>query len=180
VGVKLVSYILAATLTAATVGALLGLAGSLLPLDVRVAVATLAGLAAAGVGGAVLAGRLSKPPQCDRETPQRWIHLGPVRWALINGAALGFGGGSRLGFWLWYCAPFGAFLFGQPIIGAAVYGSYGLVRAASAFALLVAMRRTDSPEYVTDWLLARAPAARQLAASQLLVLGVTSAVVAGL
>src|SRR3712207_8459275 len=39
---------------------------------------------------------------------------------------------SRIGFWLWYAIPLGAFLVGDPWLGAVVYGTYGFVRGLGA------------------------------------------------
>lgn len=96
---KAISYALAATIAAAAMGAVLGAIGSNLPLELRIVAATLAALAAILVGGLELAGRSVPVLQFNRETPQRWVHSGPVKWAIRNGASLGLGFTSRLGFW---------------------------------------------------------------------------------
>lgn len=82
-----------------------------------------------------LSGHARRPLQCDRETPKEWVWRGPVVWPLLNGAALGFGATTRLGFWLWYAIPGGAFLMGDPTVGAAIWGAYGFTRTSSAVVL---------------------------------------------
>jgi hypothetical protein len=101
--------------------------------------ATLLGLAAVG-GRELVSRRLVPPPQLDRETAVGWLELGPYRWAVRNGAALGLGATSRLGYWLWYLVPVGAFAAGTPLLGAVVYGAYGLVRSLPALPLYLDMR----------------------------------------
>lgn len=61
-----------------------------------------------------------------------WVWRGPVLWPLLNGAALGFGATTRLGFWLWYAIPSGAFLMAEPAVGALIWGAYGFTRTGSA------------------------------------------------
>jgi hypothetical protein len=178
-GLTLLLYIVAASLSGAAAGAVLGGAGSLLPLDVRVVVATLLAPVAVCLGGIELAGRRVRPLQCNRETPQRWVRLGPGRWALLNGAALGFGAISRLGFWLWYSLPLGSLLIGDPIVGGAMYGAYALLRSASALGWLIGIRIAHDTEVVSDWLLERASLARAAAAAQLVVIGLVLGVAVG-
>ena len=74
--------------------------------------------------------------------------------------------------------PLGAFLVGDPVVGAAIYGTYGLVRALGATVTVLGMiwLKTD----ISDWLLEEYGAARVLAAGQLVVLGVATAIVVGL
>lgn len=163
----------------ALAGALLGLAGSALEPDARAALASIAGLAAAGIGVRELfMGRLS-PPQRNRETPRRWVDDGAMRWAVLNGLALGSGATNRIGFWLWYVLPATAFLTGDPLLGAAAWGLYGAVRTAAAGALTVRMRGHDRWERGM-WLIRRASGARRLAAAHLVAVGVATALVAGL
>lgn len=118
----------AATLAGALAGGLLGWAGRLTPSPGRVGfVCTLAAAGALfAVVGGVAGVRLL--PQVDRETEQRLLHHGPLRWAMENGALLGLGFASRLGTWLWYAVPVAAFATGSPAEGAIVYAVYGGVR----------------------------------------------------
>ncbi|MGH3148658.1 MAG: hypothetical protein ACRDTR_23000, partial [Rubrobacter sp.] len=110
--------------------------------------------------------------------PQRWVHKGPLEWATRNGLALGFGATSRIGFWLWYVVPLGAFLVGDAALGAIVYGTYGLIRSLAAVFMVLGILwyKTD----VSDWLVERYAVARTLAAGQLVILGVATAIVVGL
>lgn len=106
------------------------------------------------------------------------MRKGPLRWAIRNGLSLGFGATSRIGFSLWYAVPLGALLLGSPLLGAAVYGTYGLLRAVAAPLLLLAsvLSRAD----VSDWLIVHHKRARSLAAGQLVFLGATVVVAVGL
>jgi hypothetical protein len=92
-----------------------------------------AGAVALGIAG--LTGISQSPIQCDRETAKEWVERGPIVWPVLNGAALGFGATSRLGFWLWYLIPAGCFLMAGPVIGAAVWGAYGFTRTAGVVGL---------------------------------------------
>ncbi len=175
---KAIVYALSSACAGLLTGAFLGIVGSLLPLDFRLAVGSVLAAAAAVVASLELFGRRVQLPQFDCETPQRWVHKGPLRWATRNGLTLGFGATSRIGFWLWYVIPLGALLIGGPVLGAVVYGTYGLLRALGAVFILLG---TLSLKFdVSDWLMKRYGAARALAAGQLLFLGVTSAIVVGL
>jgi hypothetical protein len=175
---KAVVYSLSSALAGLVTGAVLGAVGSLLPLDLRLAAGSILAVAAIAVGGLELLGRRIQPLQFDCETPQRWVHKGPLKWATRNGLTLGFGATSRIGFWLWYVIPLGAFLVGDPVVGAAIYGTYGLVRALGATVTVLGMiwLKTD----ISDWLIEEYGAARVLAAGQLVVLGVATAIVVGL
>jgi hypothetical protein len=171
-------YVLSSTATGLAAGAVLGAAGNLLPIDLRVAFGSMLAVAAIAVGGLELSGRHVQPLQFDCETPQRWVNRGPLRWATRNGLALGFGATSRIGFWLWYVVPLGAFLVGDSVLGAVIYGTYGLTRSLGAVFVLVGMlvSKTDA----SDWLLERYGDARILAAGQLVFVGVSTSIVVGL
>jgi hypothetical protein len=175
---KAVVYTLASALAGLVAGAALGTVGDLLPLDIRLAVGSILAIAAIVVGGLELFGRRVQPWQFDCETPQRWVNRGSLRWATRNGLALGFGATSRIGFWLWYVIPLGAFLVGDPGAGAAIYGTYGLVRALGAVVILLGMTRLETD--ISDRLIEGYGLARTLAAGQLVFLGVTTAIVVGL
>ena len=99
-------------------------------------------------------------------------------WAIRNGLALGFGATSRIGFWLWYVVPLGAFLVGDSIFGAVIYGTYSLIRALGATVILLGMIRLKTD--ISDWLIERYGEARLLAAGQLIFLGAATAIVVGL
>jgi hypothetical protein len=175
---KAVVYSLSSALAGLVTGAVLGAVGSLLPLDLRLAAGSILAVAAIAVGGLELLGRRVQPLQFDCETPQRWVHKGPLRWATRNGLTLGFGATSRIGFWLWYVIPLGAFLVGDPVVGAGIYGTYGLVRALGATVTVLGMIWLSTD--ISDWLIEEYGAARVLAAGQLVVLGVATAIVVGL
>ena len=159
-------------------GAALGTAGGLLSLDVRLAVGSILSLVAIAIGSLELFGRRMQPYQFDCETPQHWVHKGAFRWATRNGLTLGFGATSRIGFWLWYVIPLGAFLIGDPAAGASIYGAYSLVRAMGAPVILLGMMRLETD--VSDRLIEGYGVARVLAAGQLVFLGVAVAIVVGL
>lgn len=171
-------YVLSSTVAGLAAGAVLGAAGNLLSIDLRVAIGSMLAVAAIAVGGLELFGRHIQPVQFDCETPQRWVNRGPLRWATRNGLALGFGATSRIGFWLWYVVPLGAFLVGDPVLGMVIYGTYGLTRSLAAVFVVLGMliSKTDA----SDWLLERYGDARILAAGQLVFVGVSTAVVVGL
>ncbi len=156
----------------------LGEAGSLLPLEFRLAIGSILALLAIVVGSLEFFGRHVQPPQFDCETPQRWVHQGPLRWATRNGLTLGFGATSRIGFWLWYVVPLGAFLVGDPRLGAAIYGTYGLIRALGAVFILLGMLGLKAD--ISDWVMERYGVARVLAAGELIFLGVALTIVVGL
>ena len=91
---------------------------------------------------------------------------------------MGFGATSRIGFWLWYVIPLGAFFLGDPGAGAAIYGTYAVDRALGAVVILLTM--TILKADVSDRLIEGYGAARALAAGQLVLLGIALAIVVGL
>ncbi len=175
---KAIVYSLSSALAGVVTGAVLGAVGGLLPLDSRLAVGSILAIVAVFLGGLELFGHRVQLPQFDCETPQRWVHKGPLRWATRNGLTLGFGATSRIGFWLWYAIPLGAFLVGDPAFGAVSYGTYSLLRALGAVFMLLGMLGLKID--VSDWLIERYGAARALAAGQLVLLGAATAIVVGL
>jgi hypothetical protein len=175
---KAVVYSLSSALAGLITGAVLGAVGSLLPLDFRLAIGSILAVVAIALGGLEFFGRRVQLPQFDCETPQRWVHRGPLRWATRNGLTLGFGATSRIGFWLWYAVPLGAFLLGDPELGAVIYGTYGLIRGLGAVFILLGMFKSKVD--ISDWLIEHHGAARVLAAGHLVLLGVATAIVVGL
>jgi hypothetical protein len=175
---KAIVYSFSSALAGVVMGAILGAVGSLLALDFRLALGSVLAAVAVAVGGLEFIGRRVQLPQFDCETPQRWVHRGPLSWATRNGLILGFGATSRIGFWLWYAIPLGAFLVGDPAFGAVSYGTYSLLRALGAVFILLSMLGLKID--VSDWLIERYGAARALAAGQLVLLGVATAIVVGL
>ena len=175
---KAAVYTFASTAAGLVTGAALGIVGGLLPLNIRLAVGSILAVAAIAVGSLELFGRRVPPLQFDCETPQRWVNKGALRWATMNGLTLGFGATSRIGFWLWYVIPLGAFLLGDPVASALIYGTYGLVRALGAVVILLGMIRLDAD--ISDRVIEEYGTARVLTAGQLVFLGVATAVVVGL
>lgn len=165
---KAVLYAAASAAAGAFWGAALYLVGSPLAPTTRLAAATLLSILGVVVGGAALTGMLERPFQCDRETPQSWMRHGPRRWALLNGFALGSGFTSRIGFWLWYLVPVGAFVSGTLRVSVAIYGSYGLVRGSAALLVLAKARRRPGWDY-RSWLLRQRSAAETITSASLLV-----------
>jgi hypothetical protein len=175
---KAAVYTLASAVAGLVAGAALGIVGGLLPLDLRLAVGSILAIVAVAVGSLELFGRRVQPLQFDCETPQRWINKGAWQWATRNGLTLGFGATSRIGFWLWYVIPLGAFLIGDPLASAVIYGTYGLVRALGAVVILLGMIRLKTD--ISDRLVEGYDTAQVLAAGQLVFLGVATAIVVGL
>jgi hypothetical protein len=175
---KAILYSLSATFAGLFSGGILGLIGSLVPLNVRVAAAALLGIVAVVVAVLELNGRSIHPLQCNRETPQSWVHKGPVKWAIQNGLALGCGATSRIGFWLWYVVPIGAFLIASPWVGAAIYGVYSTTRGMAVWAITLGLARRL--ENWDEWLLGQKETAHMVAATQLLLLGIAVVIAVGL
>lgn len=149
--------IAAAALAGAAAGAVLGVVGSLMPLDVRVSI---------GLVGALLLAPASVVrriplPQLTRETEQALLHRGPLQWATLNGALLGLGFTSRIGFWTWYFIPLACLTSGSSWVGALIWGSYGLVRMGVTVAAAVRMRRVSAMVVVADALLGGRELARR-------------------
>lgn len=105
-------------------GAILGLTAQLTPTETRAVIAIAAALCI--VSGTIV--RTNRPWQFERETSQALLGRGPLMWSFANGALLGFGGTSRLGFWTWYLIPLATWIAGSPIIGAVIWGAYGVTR----------------------------------------------------
>lgn len=166
---KAVTFNAAAVLAGLGAGAALGFLGGLLPEQPRIGVALLLCAAAIPVAVLELTGRRLPPLQRNHETPQRWLHRGPIRWAIRNGAVLGIAVTSRLGFWLWYVVPLAALLSGSAWWGMVDYGTYGGVRAAGVWLLLAPPLRGRGVDGISPLqLLRRMPLARRAAAFQLL------------
>jgi hypothetical protein len=176
---KALLYALAATAAGVLAGIAAGILGRTLSPDLRTAAATLAALLAVPLAAVELTGRRVRVLQFDRETPQRWLHHGPIRWATLNGAALGTGAGSRLGFWLWYAIPVAGVLSADPVLGALMWGSYALARTTAATVMILAARDRGGVDAVGVWLVRHNPTARRAAAAELAVLAVVVAVTAG-
>lgn len=179
IGSKLTAYVLAGVTAAAITGALLGALGGLMTGEARALVASAAGLLAVSLGVAGVL-RVRVPLlQIDRETPYGWLRGSPIAWALRNGAAIGFGAGTRLGVWLWYLIPIGAVVSGSAVVGAVGYGAYGLARTGGAGLLLLVQERHKG---IPVWLrvLRQSARARRLADAQLLLVGASALLILGL
>jgi hypothetical protein len=74
--------------------------------------------------------------------------------------------------------PLGAFLLGDPLASAVIYGTYGLVRALGAVVILLGMIRLKTD--ILDRIIDGYDTARVLTAGQLVFLGVATAIVVGL
>jgi hypothetical protein len=130
-GVTVTAFLLAATAAAAALGAIAGLAGSVLPPtaeDVRLGV-----LAAALALAIVLDGVPGlAPPGPHRQVNERWLDE-------YRGWVYGAGYGAQLGIGLTtivtsaatHVALLAALLAGGPAAGAVVFGCFGLVRGAT-------------------------------------------------
>ncbi len=175
---KGVVYALSSALAGAASEAVLGAVGGLFPSTARIGIASVLALAAVALGAGEYATHRVWLPQRDRETPQRWMQAGALRWAIRNGATLGIGAASRLGFWLWYAIPIGALLLGRAEAGAILYSAYSATRGVAAWGILLGLQRLVGPEWVR-WLLAHKPVARRVAASQLVALGIMVAAAVG-
>lgn len=176
-GIKLAAYVAAGTISGLLAGAALGALGGLFPASMRAGLAVLAGVLAVGIGGMGLRGVRLRMPQVDHETPYNWLRPGPIRWAIRNGATLGIGVMSRLGFWLWYVIPVGSLLSGSPMVGAIGYGLYGFTRTISAGGIMLIGRKHRDPANVVFGFSSRA---RRLANIQLLAMGLCLLIFAGL
>lgn len=117
--------------------------------------------------------------QCDRETPQAWIHSGPIKWAVYNGVVLGNGATSRIGFWLWYLVPGAALLAGSPLRGAIVYGAYGLARGLWPGLITVVANARSGWDYSLA-LITMGPLARTATSAYTFVLGLVLTISIGL
>lgn len=173
-------FALSATLSGALAGTILGGLGQELPVSIRVSLSSSLALVAVGIGGVTLLGLRLKPIQRQCETPKSWVFAGPLRWAAWNGAALGVGATTRIGFWLWYVTPISAFLIGQPILGAALYGTYGFTRAASSGVLLLSQPRWIRADDLGLWMISQATLARHLSAAYMVAGGLIVAIIVGL
>ncbi len=173
-------FVLSGTAAGAAAGALLGWAGEQIAEEVRVVTASVLGVAAVGMGVVELRGRRASALQCDRETPRAWMRRGAVAWAACNGAALGIGATSRLGFALWYVLPATALLYADPLLGAIVFGAYGLVRTLSAYGFVLLARAKGDYEHAVDAVLALRGPVRAVCAWQMVALGIMGCVVVGL
>jgi hypothetical protein len=135
-------HALAAVVTGALTGALLGTAGWMLgaPWD-RAGYFVLAGIALLYLAREAL-GAPVPLPQLKRQVPEWWRRFyGPVTAATLYGAGLGVGFATYLSFGTYAAVAAGAFLIGDPLLGAAACGAFG---AARGLGVLVGARARDA------------------------------------
>ncbi len=175
---KAVIYIFSAASLSTIAGAALGALGSLVGLSARAWLAVGFGAVAIIIGLVELLGRQLQPLQRTRETPQSWLSLGSWRAAALHGGSLGLGATTRIGFWLWYVVPVGAFVSGEAIMGALIFGVYGGTRGASLVPLALSARRLGQAS-VGRRLLVRAGSVRRLCGAMLAIVGIALVVGVG-
>lgn len=175
------AFVVSSTVAGATAGGALGIVGGFVARDARVAAASVLAVVAIVIGGLEFTARHLRPPQFDRETAPPWLSADPLLWAIRNGLALGFGGSSRIGFWLWYVVPAGAVLVGDAVFGAALYGGYGLVRGASVWLLILVRRRRSEEDHDLNFaMVSRNDVVRTWAGGVLIAIGLSVVLVIGL
>lgn len=175
-GLKLAAYAGAGTVVGIAAGGVLGMVGSWIEPEIRAVIAVCLALVALFVALVELAGHRLRIVQIDRETPYGWLSPGPLSWAAKNGAAIGFGAGTRLGFWLWYAIPLGALLAGNPLVGGLGYGLYSLTRTLGAGVIIVMVQRAG---WTARLILDQSIRARAASNYALLALAVTAIVIVG-
>jgi len=109
--------------TAAILGAALGGIGAVFA---PIPVAVLLSIGACSVVAGVVSSE--RPWQIDRETPGTWLEYHDWRTVALNGAALGAGFTTRIGYWGWYLLPLAAFGLAKPYYGAAILATYAVTR----------------------------------------------------
>lgn len=153
-------------------GVALGAIGLALPPRFRVTLALVAAVAAVVIGLRDIIMPTTKVCGRSAETPQRWMHYGPLLWAFSNGLVLGSGLATRVGFWLWYVLPTAALLSGNPLLAGLIFGSYGFTRGAAPLLLISTARLSArSLEQLSDLLTLRYGWARGRTSSLLLSMG---------
>jgi hypothetical protein len=143
---------------AALCGTILGAAGWALAGELR-ALVVLAALVAVLVGSF----RSPVPWQRNAETPRSWLELQSWQTAARNGLALGTGYSTRIGFWLWYLVPIGAFAVGTPLGGALIYATYATARLGTSVGLGALAIASNSARPAEFALAASEPIRRALA-----------------
>jgi hypothetical protein len=154
-------FLLSGVLAAAAAGAALGGVAALFPTAARVVLALLA-IAVIGYRAMWRAA----PWQWDRETPASWLDHGDWRTAAYNGATLGAGCLTRIGFWAFYLLPVAVIVHGGAVAGAVVFAAYALTRCAAGLVVAAA-----GSERIAGGLL-RAKAALTVVADVVLFLGI--------
>lgn len=176
IGLKLAVYVGAGTVAGIAAGVSLGWVGSAIAPEFRAVIVVCLAFMALLISLTELFGHRVRMIQIDRETPYEWLGPGPLLWAARNGAAIGFGAGTRLGFWLWYVVPLGSLLAGSPILGGIAYGLYSLTRTLSAGGIIVMVQRAS---WTASHILDKSASARASANLVLLALALTALVIVG-
>lgn len=176
---KALAFSLSTTITGVLVGVALGLVGKCIALETRIILATVAVVAGLVIGAIDLA--IVHIPVVERncETPRRWLRYGALRWAIVNGVALGLGFTSRVGYWIWYLIPVASLLFADVILGAAVYSAYALFRGMSVWITIWRWRRFSDVDDMRGPF-PRFAMARRVMSAQLIVISLISVLVVGL
>lgn len=152
----------------AVAGLIFGALGVLASEDGRTWIGLSAAASVSLLGLWEASGRRAWILQLDQETPQRWMHLGSVRWPLLNGASLGFAVTTRLGFPLVYVLPIASFVSGTLWFGALLWAAYGVCRTSLAWVVLRYMS-SRRPDAVLDGLIRLQPPLRRAAGGLLAV-----------
>jgi hypothetical protein len=137
---SLISHVLAATVTAAAFGALLGALGGLVGAAGDIGVIVLVTVSVAYFARESL-GLPIPIPQRRRQVPEWWrtFYSRPVA-ALLYGVGLGVGFFTFLTYGTFVAVAVGAVISGDPLTGAIVIGPFGMARALA----LVATGRTEA------------------------------------
>jgi hypothetical protein len=130
-------FLAVSIVVAALAGATLGALGQLVALPIRSVLGICAVLAIA-----VAAVSRPLPWQFERETSIRWLEYQDWRTAAYNSASLSLGFTTRIGFWMFYLVPIGAFMSGHALVGALVYSIYGTARSGASLVMVVAAMRS--------------------------------------
>ena len=102
------------------------------------------------------------PLQINRETSQRLLERGPLKWSMINGGMLGLAVTSRIGFWLWYAVPTCAFACGTWLGGTVVYATYAGARLFTIAGLAWRIQMLGNSQLIMDLALRLRPRARSV------------------
>ncbi len=173
---KALVFAVSATFAATFCGLALGAVGLAVPADARPGFVAAMAVAALALALSQLVAGTRWVPQRDCETGQLWMHTGGLTGAALNGAALGTGFLTRVGYWLWYAIPAACVVAG-PARAALIFGTYGLARGSAPGVAIVQMilRRSCEKKDVTrmqEWLIQRGIQARTMANGTLLVCAV--------
>jgi len=88
-----------------------------------------------------ISGRRVPLVQWNRETPRSWVSGSLTTWTVKNGAILGSGVFTRLGFAGWYLMPCVVLVSPNLALSVLVFGAYGLTRTACVFDTLSVVNR---------------------------------------